>query len=126
MRRIVITPALIGHKKGKQESIFFVSCLPTTNTTSRLLKDDDDLSFEASTTWVSTGHHIEERKTERIQQYSKLSDEEKSLSAMTGSFSLSDGIKFERVPSEDQILQVKNHIVKLKVCILHFFFFFGT
>ena len=61
-------------------------------------------------------HQLRERKTERIQQYSQLSDEEKSLSAMTGSFSLSDGIKFERVPSEDQILQVKNHIVQLKVC----------
>ena len=60
-------------------------------------------------------HQLREKKTERLQQFSQLSAEEKSLSDMTGSFSLSDGIIFERVPSEDQILQVKNHIAVLKV-----------
>ena len=60
-------------------------------------------------------HQLREEKSKRLKHFNDARATEEVLAHLTGTYALSEGMDFERVPLEAQIIQVEEHIKQLKV-----------
>ena len=87
---------------------------------------DNEDSFEAALSLIDVEfklrmevHQLREEKSQRLKMFHEARDIEKELCRITGSLPLSEEtIHFARIPTENQIGEIGNHIKQLKVISL--------
>ena len=87
---------------------------------------DNEDSFEAALSLIDVEfklrmevHQLREEKSQRLKMFHEARDIEKELCRITGSLPLSEeAIHFARIPTENQIGEIGNHIKQLKVISL--------